>query len=503
MVFCLFLSVRVWRWLAGGCTVTRMLHACYLFIFSYVCFYLLIFLLFFFPLLKAMRLLGMGCSSAVFSLLDNEEREGEGKTKEWETIALIIEQIFESGRNPLHGLIDRVALRLSRAMTFACSTCDQALADFIGFRHEISLTDELRKCCAATVSLSLQEHCRGAGHAHIIPNFAINPAVLIGNGRGSRWLVVEIKPKGVWRPPRVVGILVDGVEYYIHPVKLYQCRFSLMQLLKYERRGTGVAPPGDSSTAYCPNMLLIGDQPSIKKGIRHLIRYPANNFRLFFTENSSGEISDADLDDLSKALHESGILKVLENLQLCGCGSHSDWEVLDIELLYRWSTAREISNVQWIVRELDASSLKVECACQSGIIERWTDEGRIKDISTRFIAPPIGLKECINRFYASATAKDVSVLVSLLNGNTMDAAATSPAVGGPTGSRPRLELTQWKSLYGGVFVDFGFPNASICRVGAVDVDAKVHKSLSHYFILDKKVLAAWERWKSRRILSLR
>ncbi|KAF8276794.1 putative inositol-pentakisphosphate 2-kinase [Trypanosoma cruzi] len=480
-----------------------MLHVCYLFIFSYVCFYLLIFLLFFFPLLKAMRLLGMGCSSAVFSLLDNEERGGEGKTKEWETIALIIEQIFESGRNPLHGLIDRVALRLSRAMTFACSTCDQALADFIGFRHEILLTDELRKCCAATVSLSLQEHCRGAGHAHIIPNFAINPAVLIGNGRGSRWLVVEIKPKGVWRPPRVVGILVDGVEYYIHPVKLYQCRFSLMQLLKCERRGTGVAPPGDSSTAYCPNMLLIGDQPSIKKGIRHLIRYPANNFCLFFTENSSGEISDADLDDLSKALHESGILKVLENLQLCGCGSHSDWEVLDIELLYRWSSAREISNVQWIVRELDASSLKVECACQSGIIERWTDEGRIKDISTRFITPPIGLNECINRFYASTTAKDVSVLVSLLNGNTMDAAAASPAVGGPTGSRPRLELTQWKSLYGGVFVDFGFPNASICRVGAVDVDAKVHKSLSHYFILDKKVLAAWERWKSRRILSLR
>ncbi|EKF33620.1 hypothetical protein MOQ_002504 [Trypanosoma cruzi marinkellei] len=483
-----------------------MLHTCYLFslIFFFIVSFLYLFIYLFFSFLKTMQLLGMGCSSAVFSLLDNEEREREGKTKEVKAITLAIEQLFESGRSPLHGLIGCVALRLSRAMTFACPTCDQALADFIGFRHEIPLTDELRNCCAATVSLPLQEHCKGAGHAHIIPNFAINPALLIGHRRVSRWLAVEIKPKGVWRPPRVVGILVDGVEYYIHPVKLYQCRFSLMQLLKYERCGAGVGPPSESGTAYCPNMLLIGDQSSIAKGIRHLIRYPANNFRLFSVGNSSGEISDADLDDVSTALHESGILQVLENLQLYGFGSHSDWEVLDIELLYRWSSAREISSVQWIVRESDASSsLKVECACQSGIIEPWTDEGRVEDISTRFIAPPMELNECINRFYASTTAKDVSVLVSLLNGNTMDAATALSAVGGPTGSRPRLELTRWKSLYGGVFVDFGFPNASICRVGAVDVDAKLHKSLSHYFILDKKVLAAWERWKSTRILSSR
>ncbi|RNE99785.1 inositol-pentakisphosphate 2-kinase [Trypanosoma rangeli] len=451
-----------------------------------------------------MRLLGVGGSSVVFALPDNDdEAAGEEKREESITeaavvIASLAEELIARERNVSHRLRSRFALRLSKQITFVCLTCEQALARYVGFRHEISLTEELVKRCAAAASPSLRQHCEGAGHANLIPNFAINPVLLMEGRRGSQWLAVEIKPKGVWRSPRVVGIVVDGVKYYINPVKLQQCRFSLMQVFKREQRRVGMALPGERDSVYCPNMLLLGDQTSVAAGLRQLIRCPANNFRFIPVENPLGEIGDAELEDLSTALHESDVFRVLANLQLYGSASHSDWEVLDIELLYQWSCARDMSSVRWIVRESEASAfLNVECACQRGIHAVTMDEGQTEDITTiHLLSPPMGLRECIDRFYVSTTANDVSVVVSLSKGNVAAAAGPTTAVDGPTGSRRSLELTQWRSLYGGVFVDFGFPTASILRIGVVDIDAKLHKSLQHYFEFNKDILAAWERWKS-------
>ncbi|RNF18958.1 putative inositol-pentakisphosphate 2-kinase [Trypanosoma conorhini] len=454
-----------------------------------------------------MRLLGAGNSSVVFALPDDDAAEAaraekrEEGASEAEAVASVAERLLAGGGGTLQRLRGRLALRLSKAITSACSTCDQALADFVGFRHEISLTEALAKSCAAAAaaSPSLRQHCEGAGHAHVIPNFAVNPALLLGGKRGSRWLAVEIKPKGVWRPPRVVGIVVDGVKYYINPVKLHQCRFSLMQFFKHEQHRVGMTLPGETDSMYCPNMVLLGDQSSVAAGLLHLIRCPANNFRFIPVENPLGEIRDADVEGLSTALHESGVLKVLGNLQMYGSGSHADWEVLDIELLYRWSCAREMSSVRWIVRASEAStSLNVECDCRRGIRAAAMEAGRTEDIKTHLLSPPMGLAECVDRFYASTTGKDVSVVVSLLRGSA------AAAVGdGPAGSRRPLELAQWKSSHGGVFVDFGFPTASIFRIGVVDIDAKLHKPLRHYFMLDKDILAAWERWKSASMPPLR
>ncbi|ESL07785.1 hypothetical protein TRSC58_04522 [Trypanosoma rangeli SC58] len=482
-----------------------MLHTQFLFINS---FFSLFFLFVFSPpcrlLLRAMRLLGVGGSSVVFALPDDDEdeaagdekREG-GTTEAAVVIASLAEELTARDGSVPHRLRSRFALRLSKPITFACLTCEQALAGYVGFRHEISLTEELVKSCAAAASSSLRQHFEGAGHANLIPNFAINPVLLMGGRRGSQWLAVEIKPKGVWRSPRVIGIVVDGVGYYINPVKLHQCRFSLMQVFKREQRRAGMALPGETDSVYCPNMLLLGDQASVAAGLRQLIRCPANNFRFIPVEDPLGEIGDAELEDLSTALHESDVLKVLANLQLYGSGGPSDWEVLDIELLYRWSCARDMSSVRWIVRESEASAfLNVECACQRGIHAAAMDEGQTEDITLHLLTPPMGLRECIDRFYVSTTANDVSVVVSLSKGNAATAAGPATAVDGLTGSRRSLELAQWKSLYGGVFVDFGFPSASILRIGVVDIDAKLHKSLQHYFEFNKDILAAWERWKS-------
>lgn len=433
-----------------------------------------------------MRYLGSGGCSAVFALSSDEERE----------MTLRVRQAVGHGGEDAHRLKEeRLALRVSRVHISVCPTCARALADFMGFRHDVLLTDELRKECALACPL-LADHCRTAVHACLIPNFALDPALLLCGQESVRWLTVEIKPKAIWRQPRVVGIAVDGVNYYLHPVKLRQCRFSLMQLLKRERRNEGIVVPSETGCMYCPNQLLVGDQLAIADGLRNLIRHPANNLRLISGENFFGEFQETDLDALSAALHTSGVFDVLTNLQLYGSSTASEWEVLDVELLHRWSSVRDASTVRWIVRDACASTFS-KCACQSGTSHSWNDTEDGEHAGTRHVVPPMDMEECESRFYTSTTAKDVSVLVALSTGAGASAAAAVGLTDGPK------DVVRWNSPHGGVCVDFGFPTASVCRVGVVDVDEKRHKSLGHYFAHDREVLMAWERWKDARTSVLR
>lgn len=452
-----------------------------------------------------MHFLGAGACSIVFALSEEEARE-------WGHLL------------PSH-LLWQLALRLSARKLLRCPTCCDALNDFIGFRLGIGLDDKLRERCAAAYPL-FAARCQEALYAELVSNFAADPRhIQLHGGRSTSdgvgteamtdsWphystLAMEIKPKGVWRRPAVVGVVVDGVEYYLHPIKLRQCRFSLMQLLKRKRHNHSTPVSMERRCTYCPNQLLLGDGSSIVDALQHLSEHPGNNLAILHATDAGQGLNENSIDIVSSVLRRSGILSILANLQLFGSSSSCEWPVLDIELLFRWSEALNMSSVRWIVCSTCEGQFAAEsCACQSELPLSLCMETCSGIHLTHFIAPPMGFEECVERFYASVTAKDVSVLVALTISEKVELppSLSSPPKFGMDGSAaeeksanlcssPRVRFIECGDTPNGVTINLEHPQAAICRVGVVDLDAKWHKPLSRYFELDREVLAAWEDYK--------
>nr|CCC89983.1 conserved hypothetical protein [Trypanosoma congolense IL3000] len=446
----------------------------------------------------AMRFLGAGACSVVMALSEEEARE-------W----------CDSVPAPL---LWQLALRLSTRITRCCPVCCDLLTDFVGFQFDIEITENLKGRCAAAYP-PLADRCMTALHAQLITNFSFDPRLIqecctphnyIGASSGiarlgisqRSGLTIEVKPKGLWKFPSVVGIVVDSVEYYLHPMKLRQCRYSLMQLLKCKKRSGACPATSSDRSSYCPNHLMLGDESSIVVALRRLVEQPANNMGVVSEGHTLEDISEESLHVVSVALHRSGVLPRLADLQLFGSASDHEIPVLDVELLFRWSTARDMSSVKWIVTVPSEPALpSADCCCQSGIHPLCGTTTQKRSFNTRFIAPMLDFGECVKRFYASMTAKDVSLLVSLsslaegvlsscLKPPSSPVAELSATSGGITSE----EVSSFRYAHGGVVVSVGHPAVAVCRVGVVDVDDKSHKSLSHYFHRDHEVLAAWEEY---------
>ncbi|KAH9577338.1 Inositol-pentakisphosphate 2-kinase [Trypanosoma melophagium] len=425
-----------------------------------------------------MRYLGAGGCSVVFALTEEEANE-----------ALAQYDVMQLPTPRSH-----LALRLTKVMISECTTSRHVLRDFVGFKYEIKLTESLRARCASAFP-PLAEHCLTAVYAHLIPDFAISPSLLLEERDETRWFTVEIKPKGIWKRPQVVGIIVDDVEYYIHPVKLRQCRYSLMQFLKYERQNNGKIPSIFFESTYCPNQIFLGDEVSIAAALKHLNNNPSNNLKYFNLENFPGGLKESELNLLASALYQSGVFSILANLQLYGTDTICDWSVLDIELLYPWRKACDTSSVRWIVSNLNTSSLKdMSCTCQSNRGKQTQELKCNKMENTSYLIPPLSLEECVNRFYVSTTAKDASVLATLSIKKEEEDEEEGKGRK-PITTCENIKFTKLKNSNGGFFMKMDSPTFSVGRIGVVDVDGKRHKPLSNYFQRDQEVLAAWERVK--------
>ncbi|KAG8347072.1 putative Inositol pentakisphosphate 2 kinase [Trypanosoma vivax] len=437
-----------------------------------------------------MRFIGAGSCSVVFAFSEEEERE--------------LVHLLGLPVNLSH-----FALRLSRLVTSQCPICLGALRQFVGWRCAVELTDGLRALCVDAYP-PLGTRCRDARHAELVSNFSVDPCRLwppsvpeIGENKvGTVSLVVEIKPKSAWKQPYVVGISVDDQIYYLHPVKLCRCRFSLMRLLKEKRECKQLATVGVDHSLYCPNQMLLGDQLSIMDALLRLGQCPSNNLALISSSNDRDALDELDRTVVSVALKESGVFPILVNLQLYGSNAELEWPVLDIELLYRWSTARDASTVRWIVQDVHHSlAREVKCSCQMSVCERYDVMSSKIFSATHLLVPPLSLEECVERFYTSTTAKDVSVLVAF-------SGYREPALPSPVGSSFGPITTGAgivssgsvvsfgrESLHGGVMLTIDRPVQGVCRVGVVDIDDKRHKPLWHYFFLDQDILEAWEKFQ--------
>lgn len=335
----------------------------------------------------------------------------------------------------------------------------------------------------------------------LMPNFLVSPLQLLHpileeecSAGGS--LTIELKPKSAWRCPRVIGIefhtpekTLDGIDLpkvvYVHPSKRCVCRYSQMVYLKLAKQQAGgrittmdEEPPSYSIKTqesgqngqnlsfhkepmdglppmYCPNYLFRSDLSTLE-GLRRLRARPVNNLNVFRAgaRSEASSLGNEECDMLATTLECSGVLPILESLQLSGSVSNGVTErsradsdmgdeitdVLDIELLYAWSRVSDKTQVSWLICCEDKDAMTEECdavptshlECQCGEVSRYvgmsSDAGResldrkaqthrvLKPLPTSYcirrVKPSLSFEESVARFHVSTTARDVSIMIS-------------------------------------------------------------------------------------------
>ncbi|KAG5494098.1 hypothetical protein JKF63_01933 [Porcisia hertigi] len=419
-----------------------------------------------------------------------------------------------SARCPGDVATQRAALRIRNAGHRECLECYRALEAFAGKRQVVGLPADLHAAIASVVPARYHALMQNASEATLLPNFTSDPAHLLKMDVTASDVAervadytVEVKPKSVWRPPQVVGIVVNGTAHWIGEVKRRHCRYA--QMLRYkEVRGkaeegpapmVAPAPRGSAGSVkngggcYCPNYLF---RPTLssREGLQRLLRSPENNLKVISYHESRRKnehpcnpkvLTVEEINGIADAIDASQVLAPLAHLQLYGCAPTSAdalpeetplhlVPVLDADLLHHWSTARKEDDVQWIVVDSDPETL---CSCAS-----LPDDNAAKRLccaNPRYVAPLLDYATCLDRFYVSTTAKDVSLLI-----------AVSRSRGKPETSASGFVVVADvpPEVGGGLFLRHG---SDVYRVGVVDLDAKTHKSLEHYYLHDQNIVNAF------------
>lgn len=379
-------------------------------------------------------------------------------------------------------------LRVSNSAQNEDEACYVALATFTGVRHVVPLPASVKADLLRAIPAKYHTLIKDSVEGALIPNFIVDPASLlrlrVENTSCTADWVVEIKPKAVWRQPRVVGLAVDGQLHFIHPVKRTRCRYT--QMLWYKAARDGVAPPTSHHATYCPNYLFCAEL-STAAGMHLLARgsKKSNNIVLLAGSRVGVGTSSWDpavLHGLAAAWDASGVAAPLANLQYCGVSGEKCDAVLDIELLYRWANAEDPSSVAWLVDGTvteEGGASPTPCQCGTPLTALPTAEP-----SYVGLPPAVDLETCVKRFYSATTARDVSVIIAI-------SMATVPEEDGDRKRATPAPRDVCSDERGGVIVDYGFPNGAVYRVGVVDLDDKTHKSLGHYFHLDARIVAAF------------
>ncbi|KAG5468010.1 hypothetical protein LSCM4_01097 [Leishmania orientalis] len=417
-----------------------------------------------------------------------------------------------SASHPACTAAQRAALRLRNAPLKECPECYRALETYAGGRQVVPLPECLYAAIANVVPAKFHSLMRHASEATLVPNFTSDPGQLLQKGVTAPEVVdrvadytVEVKPKGAWQPPQVVGIVVDGTTHWIDEVKHRHCRYAQMLQYKEVRDEAGGAPAlgaaasrcsasndKDSNATYCPNYLF---RPTLssREGLQRLMKSPQNNLKVISYHASregkyTGDpmtLTVEEVNGIADAIDASGVLTPLAHLQLYGCAPPSadaspeealsrSVPVLDAHLLHLWSIAENKEDVQWIVVDADPEA---QCSCTS-----ITDEDTSKPLSwanPRYVAPTLSYAACRDRFYVSTTAKDVSLMIAVSYGRGVPETSASDHI---------VLADVSPEVGGGCFVRHG---ADVYRIGVVDLDSKTHKSLEYYYMYDRNIVRAF------------
>ncbi|KAG5468417.1 hypothetical protein LSCM1_02397 [Leishmania martiniquensis] len=419
---------------------------------------------------------------------------------------------WASASHPASTPTQRGALRIRNAPLKECAECYRALETYAGRWQVVSLSADLYTAIANVVPAKFHALMHAASEATLVPNFTSDPAQLIQQDLAASEVgvrvadyTVEVKPKSAWQPPQVVGIVVEGATHWIEEVKHHHCRYAQMLRYKGVRDAAGEESVPEATTArrrassaeddmatYCPNYLFRPNLSS-REGLQRLMRNPQNNLKVISYHASRKDTHTGDpvtltvdeVHGIADAIDASGVLTPLAHLQLYGCAPSSadalpeeaqsrTVPVLDVHLLHLWSLAEDKEAVQWIVQDTDPGAL---CSCTSRIKEDTFKP--LSRASPRYVAPTLDYATCLERFYVSTTAKDVSLMIAVSCGRGVPATSA--------GDRAALECIS-VSAGGGCFVRRG---ADVYRVGVVDLDTKTHKPLEHYYMHDKSILRAF------------
>lgn len=425
----------------------------------------------------------------------------------------LVPSSLSSASHPTGAATQRAALRIRNAAVKECSECYRALAAYAGRRRVVPLPADLYAAIASVVPANYHALMQNTSEATLVPNFTSDPVQLLqmdmaasdAAGRVADY-TVEVKPKSAWRPPQVVGIVADGAVHWIEELKHRHCRYAQMLRYKEVRDMAEEAPASVASATphdcvrsaqlgsglYCPNYLF---RPALssRRGLQRLMHNPQNNLKVIsYHASRKGThpgnpktLTVEELNGIADAIDASQVLAPLAHLQLYGCAPGSadaspeetqlrSVPVLDAHLLYHWSVAENKEDVQWIVLDTDPELL---CSCTS-----ITDENACKQASRaspRYVPPTLDYAKCLDRFYVSTTAKDVSLMIAVSCGRSQPVTHASECAV-LTNVSPEVD--------GGCFVRRG---ADVYRIGVVDLDAKTHKSLYHYYMHDKVIVSAF------------
>ncbi|CAJ1022947.1 Inositol-pentakisphosphate 2-kinase, putative [Leishmania lindenbergi] len=414
----------------------------------------------------------------------------------------------------------RAALRIRNAGLKECPECYRALGAYAGGRQVVPLSADLYAAIASVVPAKFHTLMKDASEATLVPNFTSDPAQLLRigvtapeeAGRVADY-TVEVKPKSAWQPPHIVGIVVDGAAHWIEETKHRHCRYAQMLCYKRIRDSAEEAPAsvaaaglhGGASSAkggsapYCPNYLFRPNLSS-RDGLQRLMHSPQNNLRVISYHasrkvNHPGNpetLTVEELNGIADAIDASGVLVPLAHLQLYGCApANADAlpeeiqsrsvPVLDAQLLHHWSVAQNKKDVQWIVVDVDSETL---CSCTS-----FTDGEAYKRLSCanpRYVVPSLDYAACLDRFYVSTTAKDVSLMIAVsCRRSESEESVNDYSV--LTDVPPEVG--------GGCFVRHSH---DVYRVGVVDLDVKTHKALEYYHTHDKNITNAFMRHNNKK-----
>lgn len=421
-----------------------------------------------------------------------------------------------------------VCLRVSNTEQVESEVCYEVLKDYAGGRLSVpttGVTEVLRADLLRLTPPDKRDRIDAAHQLLLVPNFQALPSACLGRpplNPQSLYYTLEVKPKSAWQRPRVVGISINGERHYIHPLKLFCCRFS--QMLHYDVK-TGRKGADPAGCQYCPNALFFSQsEGDAEAALESLSRYGSRHIAV--KRRSAGAavspcVADAALLHLAAgALTASGLLHQLAELQLYGTATDSAAGdlglALDIELLHWWQLAEAegATDTYWIVEEEEEegdAGAQRHCHCQDDP-PAWVERmGRFSPdqhgrpafswpTPVRLVRPSRTLAECVRQYYSAATARDVSVIVSCESAAPAGEHRETPPHGDRAVSveRPPGALDQRTS--DGVFVSATHgadSTQSLTRVSVVDLDEKSHKPLEWYYERDRDITTAASLFYSR------
>ncbi|EGC28988.1 hypothetical protein DICPUDRAFT_43505 [Dictyostelium purpureum] len=303
-------------------------------------------------------------------------------------------------------------------------------------------------------------------------------------------ICIEIKPKWGFLPSNSLKYMASETR----DTKASTCRYCMHQHLKFQENSIG-----DISN-YCPIDLFSGDPKRQEYSIKEMINHPQNNLKIYyngvlsFTGSLGGGAERDQLSNckiLSSLLYENDIIRVSSNGQEEGVENIDIHSTIDAFsklvtiILNRETILSSIKKVQ-LFDEYDIEGIYYiynklngnESKNQSLDISKESQD-QLNQLSTD------QMKDIINRFMISCTAKDCSIMISFTLGKSITSIQDL-----------NTNLTFINSLDETTNnnTDNNSSNNTVTyKIGVVDLDTKKQSAIPKYYELDREIVKTFKK----------